>query len=584
MPLYEWFKGQHITPLIPMLSSEATVDTTSGRVLDSLLISVQSIVSRCPEVPDGSNDEEEKYIMKGYQSARDLTHILNLPNVARDLDEFFIEMSPHPDFRDTSGNLTSFLAVYLSLVEDQLTMHANWMKTLFKFDFVLCTVIQTLTQQGFCKPDDGGDGEGETKDATGGTGIGEGSGAENISKEIEDESQVEGLKGEDGAQNEKENQHEDGDAIEMNDDFGGELEDLPGSDDEEQDGQSDAESEPEFDETLGDVNQLDPGAVDEKMWGDEKGPEDSESSEEKTDQDHSKEQDGPSEMTAKESKDDAKKKGKSDQREKEGEQGEQGDDDMPEEAEGEDDGQDGPEDSSPDVNGNKMDEHIPEANTLDLPDDMDLQDDGVDKDKNDGIDDDLEMEDDQAMEDDKMSESAQDVETEERAPPEPADDHNADNPDSSMEPQEVPDTLSMDQDMTDDAQKEDEVPDDSIAQPDLSNQGGTMDPDEIAHPEVGDGTSTGAGGTSKGQGVDPASSEDNQPKEERFVAAMFCILLRLLIYTSSVAPNKQIHRSKLNPSRIQGKAQPPPGHSKANLPLEMKIRPSLTHFAVSVTL
>lgn len=566
-----------------MTAAQATADTTSGRVLDSLLVSVQTMVNRCPEVLDGVDGEEEKYILKGYQSARDLTTVLNLPNVANALDEFFIEMSSHPDFLDASRNLIPFLTVYLALVEDQLSMHANWMKTLFKFDFVLCTVIQTLTLQGFCKPDEGGDaGEGATKDTAGGTGIGEGSGAENISKEIEDESQVEGLKGDDGAQNEKENQHEGGDAIEMNDDFGGELEDIPGSDDEEQDGQSDGESEPEFDETLGDIDQLDPGTVDEKMWGDEKGPEDSKSSEEKADQDHSKEQDGPSEMTAKESKDDTKKD-KTDDRQKEAEYGDQGDDNIPEEVEGEDDGQEGPDDTNPDVNGNKMDEHIPEANTLDLPDDMDLQDDALDKDRNDDADEDPDMEDELEMEDDRMSDYGKNDHTENSMPPEPADDHNMDNP---VEPMEVPDSLPMDEDMKDEAQKidEDTVPDDLIAQPDLSNQGGTMDPEEVAHPEVGDDTSAGEGGTSKGQGAEPTSTEDTQPKEERFVATICCKLLGPLMCTSFIVPEKRICRPNPSPWRIREKAQLPMGHSKANLPLGLKTRLCPTHFVVSATL
>lgn len=501
-------------------------DTTSGRVLDSLLISVQSILGRCPEAVDSADGDDEKYLLKGYQLARDLTNILDLPNIVSNLDEFFIQMSSHRNFRDIASKVTPFLTVYLSLVEDQLAMHANWMKALFKFDFVLCSVFQTLTQQGFCKPNEGdGSGEGEAKSAPGGTGIGEGSGTENISKEIEDESQVEGLRGEDGAQNEKENQGEDGDAIEMNEDFGGELEDIPESDSEERDGQSDGESDPEFDETLGDVDQLDPGAVDEKMWGDEKGPEDSKSSEEKTDQDHSKEQGGPSEMNAKESKDGGKEKDTSDQREKQGEQGnDRSDEVLEEESESEENRDDGPDDSNLDVNGNKMDEHIPEANTLDLPDDMDLQDDGPDRDKGDDLDDDM---DGHSMEDDQMSDNERN--DGDGAAPEPVNEYNAENPDSSIEPQEPPDVLSMDQDMTDDAQKDDDDAPDSIAQPDLSNQGGTMDPDEIAHPEIGDGTAAGEGGTSKGQGVDPTSSEDNQPQGERFVISKY--LISLLTHT-----------------------------------------------------
>ncbi len=145
-------------------------------------------------------------------------------------------------------------------------------------------------------------------DETGGVGIGEGSGKENASKGVEDESQVEGLKGDD-TESKDDGKHEDGDAIEMKADFGGALEDIeqPASDDDDEPN-SDAGSEPEFDETIGELDDLDPAAVDEKMWGDEKGPEDEDRPEEKTDQDRSKEQDGPSEVTAKESKEQKRSK------------------------------------------------------------------------------------------------------------------------------------------------------------------------------------------------------------------------------------------------------------------------------------
>ena len=88
-------------------------------------------------------------------------------------------------------------------------------------------MLQTLSAQGFCKPpdlDDSKDGE-DPAESVGGVGLGEGSGSQNVSKDIEDESQVEGLRG-DGQQDTMDNKGGK-DAIEMSDDFGGDMEDIP---------------------------------------------------------------------------------------------------------------------------------------------------------------------------------------------------------------------------------------------------------------------------------------------------------------------------------------------------------------------
>ncbi|KAF8967136.1 hypothetical protein BDZ97DRAFT_1903538 [Flammula alnicola] len=424
-PLRKWLNEQHILPLLPFSGAATLGSTNLELLLNSLLVSVQSLVSRCPEA--------------GYQFARDFTHHLNIDKISTQLNRLLLEISSPVDFRETIGKILPFLVLYQALVRDQLAAHNNWTKSLFKLDFVLCS-------QGFCKPAEDGNNEvgGEAKDAIGGVGIGEGSGVDNISKEIEDESQVEGLKGDDAESKAPESKNEDGDAIEMNDDFGGALEDMPepGTDDE---AQSDDGSEPEFDETLGDLDDLDLSAVDEKIWGDEKGPENSDDTKEKADEDHSKEQD----------------------------EGETETENEPEE--GEDN-----ECSDPNVSGAKMDEYVPEANTLDLPDEMDLEERRWIKkaerspmeDEGDDVD---------------MNESNQDSSVPDNTAESQPDDEGEDNvADCSKEQVE------------DEEKDEDNVPSEEVvARPDLSNEGG-MTADEIAKAEADASASTGEAGTSQG--------------------------------------------------------------------------------------
>lgn len=108
-----------------------------------------------------------------------------------------------------------------------------------------------------------------------GTGLGEGVGDKNVSKEIEDESQVEGLKDEkDDTDGEAERAEED-DAIEMNEDMGGQLQYVPDAEYEQQEDDSEEQNDEDLDEQIGDLDAHDPSAVDEKLWGDETGPQDS---------------------------------------------------------------------------------------------------------------------------------------------------------------------------------------------------------------------------------------------------------------------------------------------------------------------
>ena len=112
------------------------------------------------------------------------------------------------------------------------------------------------------------------------------------------------------AQDERRDQggDEDDDAIEMNEDVGGALEDVPDKGDDE--AESGDEEEQDLDEKIEDLDKSDPAAVDEKLWGDEKGPEDEGGQDDKIGNDRSKEQQqDESEVVAKEGGEKKEQKG-----------------------------------------------------------------------------------------------------------------------------------------------------------------------------------------------------------------------------------------------------------------------------------
>ena len=491
LPLQQWLNDQDVVSLLPTNPSLTLDNISLQPLLDAFLISIQSLISRCPVIiDDGANEELEDYILNGYKFVRDFTYLLGLDKINTLIEALLIELSTCTNFRPILTKILPFLEIYLNLVRDHLAVHNNWTKSLFKLVFILCTVMQTLSQRGFCQPpaNDDNDEGGEVEVDAAGMGIGDGSGDDDVSKEIEDESQIEGLQGDDVENKEHEGKHDNDDAIEMNDDFGGALEDIPDAD-EENDVESDADNEPELDETLENLDNYDTTAVDEKMWGDEKGPEDSRNSEDQTNQDHSKKQDDSSEVVGKEGREQnqSKEKRPEDIEELEGK-----DESGAEENEGD-------ESNDPNVSGAPMNDQVPDANTLDLPDDMNVS--GDDVDMSDELVDETGME----QDDDGMGEEDQ------------PDDATADAMDDDQVPDNVFENRESACDVNNDETKESEHADDEasrevVAPPDISEGVGMTDSTEPSHNESRDKNSTGELGTSAAGGQSPMSTLPDHDK------------------------------------------------------------------------
>ncbi|KAM0290211.1 hypothetical protein ACHAO9_005348 [Fusarium lateritium] len=129
--------------------------------------------------------------------------------------------------------------------------------------------LTTISSQGFCTPHEKSD---ETSNESGkvesGTGLGDGEGAEDISKDIQPDEDLSELAQE--ANKEESGEIEDEkDAVDMADEeLEGDMGSVDGADDDEEGSKNgdEEEEENEMDEEAGDVDDLDPTAVDEKMW------------------------------------------------------------------------------------------------------------------------------------------------------------------------------------------------------------------------------------------------------------------------------------------------------------------------------
>ncbi len=373
-PISSWIAAKS-NPVIAPPSDDEPPRLCDDHVIDTLLLAVQSILVICPPKETDADNETERdnYLRDDSNFVCQVSARLGLDSVLSGLHRFATDLAraSADDIGNCLARVLPFLEQYEWLVKSHVENQAKWTRALFKLNHVICSITLRVAKDGFCQPKDSeetsGDAGGDAQEMVDGSGMGEGTGQENVSKDIQDESQVEGLQGDEGQQDDKAERAEEGNAIEMSEDFGGDLQDVPDDGDEEGEEDDEEGSEADPDERQEQLDASDENAIDEKLWGDEQGP-DTEKQSGKTDKDHSTEQTGESDVVAKE---DEPQKSKSDEKEKKeaqeesSEQVEEGmEEDLPDEAgQEEPNGQDGA----------PMDEHMQEANALDLPEDLQME-------------------------------------------------------------------------------------------------------------------------------------------------------------------------------------------------------------------
>jgi midasin len=531
-------------------------DATSGGadpIIDTLLITVQSMLKHCSEPgqlsdPGPKSDEpEDNYIRLGARTTSTFTALLDLSTLERQLSSSTTQLSSlsHASRQQALRRVLPFVSCFLSFARELLESLAGWTCALFKLDYVMCSVVHTLGTRGFCIPPETEEGEGagdEQGKELGGTGLGEGTGNENVSKEIEDESQVEGLQGDegdegDGMQREKGKDEEN--TIEMSEDFGGEMEDVPEGD-EEGDEEEEEEEEPDAegpDEQLGELDKSDPAAVDEKLWGDEgaddegDGKGEDELRQERSQENQQKESDVVAKQgSGKEQRQKMNTEDKESGKEGDRDEGDETEEGVEEDAEEGDDHSPEEEMEPPNASGAPMDEYIPDANTLDLPDDVHLDpDQGKTEDPEDDLDIDEEMTNEEHGPDDKMDEdkdedeqkqgdraskddpTSDELQSPEQQPPHATDDVDADKMDESKE----------------DAQEE-EGDKSAVAQPDLTSGDGDAGMAEN-EPQPRDSThgQESFASTQVQKGIGKETSREPEPSEQRYVPIFNAQVLRL---------------------------------------------------------
>ncbi|XP_034555077.1 midasin [Notolabrus celidotus] len=322
----------------PAFCSDFTAELETN--INTVLCAVQTLVKRRereqqPEKPEdvkregtaeeGEEEEEEESLdlLKPGHLTRLLeedleaeVEALSLGVVSKGVEGLLSRLRTHRDSCQPSQlqevsracrmlvRLEPLLGVYCDVVRFYVSVSVGAHRSTGKLLSVLASIFTQLAQKGFCLPQElmaGGDGEGATEfhDYEGG-GIGEGEGNKDVSDKIENEDQVEdtfqeGQEKEE--QQEKGNIKEEDNAIEMSEDFDGQMHDgdekEPGDDDD-----SSKEDEEELDKKMGDLGEGQTDTLDERMWGDDEDDDDNEGSDKEEESGQGMDQ-GESELVAK---------------------------------------------------------------------------------------------------------------------------------------------------------------------------------------------------------------------------------------------------------------------------------------------
>ena len=338
-------------------TSLVNVDNRICRTLNSILVAIQHMQDRLSAIP--SSDQDATWLISAESRLARSLKDLNPGKISGLLQEAMgqiqcLSVANDGDISAAGALFALALPIiqqFRSIVQTSFDRYVKLHRALCKLGHHLARSFLQIIQDGFCSPTEDSAAEaGRTEKLEGGTGLGEGEGTEDISKDIQDEEDLSELAQGMKTDKEKEEIEDQEDAVNMDyDELEGEMEDM--SDEGKDDRSATEGEETDIDEETGDVDNLDPSAVDEKLWDGKAGETD-------------KEKEGP------------KNKGKVEKNDQAAEDATNEREDAQVQEEGEDD-----EVTQSDVEAvedvaqeetEKVDPHLQEGQNLDLPEQMDL--------------------------------------------------------------------------------------------------------------------------------------------------------------------------------------------------------------------
>lgn len=253
-------------------TSLVELDNRVSNVSNSILVAMQRMQEVSVATP--SSDEDASWLIRADSSLAATLRALR-PHEVKDLlqeamRQIQLLSGANDDYLSAAGARFALalpiIEQFRNILQISFDRYAELHQACCKLADDLAHSFSQVVQEGFCsQAEDSAAEAGRTEKLEGGTGLGEGEGAEDISKDVQNDEDLTELAQSTEKSKENEDIEEQEDAVDMDhDDLEGETRDF--SDKDEDDGSANEGEENDIDEEIGDVDDLDPSAVDEKLW------------------------------------------------------------------------------------------------------------------------------------------------------------------------------------------------------------------------------------------------------------------------------------------------------------------------------
>ncbi|KAJ5758589.1 hypothetical protein N7520_005745 [Penicillium odoratum] len=350
-------------------------DSTLLAAIDKMLVGLQKL----KEVPasidfSGLLSRSDEFFSRASKNV----HISEISASLAAVLEQMQHLDNENDLKRAAALIASILPIanrYYDICRELINRFITVHREVCKTSYTLTKAFVQIASEGFCSPAEASQDQGQDGKMESGTGLGDGEGAEDISKDVGDDEDLSELAQQAPKEDANEEMDDSADAVNMDqDELNAESGEHKEEEDEDNDNDED-EEEGDLDEETGSVDGLDAGAVDEKMWD---GANDDQQKE--AENDEGKGQAESDEQAA------------AQEQKKEAEEGQKGEEDGDEEEDDEE--EEDPDDEGEAVGREDMDVTDPQAkeeDALELPDEMQLDGDdkegGDDEGEDDGMDD-----------------------------------------------------------------------------------------------------------------------------------------------------------------------------------------------------
>ncbi|SCU87127.1 LAFA_0E04896g1_1 [Lachancea sp. 'fantastica'] len=437
----DWITEHRISCCPPQSSTTDTslekIESAFRKVSTSIMITIQQLLE---DQTEKILMEDDNWLLSSHKRITGLSKRVSSSRVFSNMEDalgliqsqnFSLEQSQI--IRAVVKFTMPMISRYFQLLVSLMNKIKSEYHTLSHGTFTLASILYGLGKNGFCSPSPP-DEETEDSNLQEGTGLGDGEGAQNSKDVEEDEDLLEDAqKPNEDQRNDEDQEENDDNAVDMEGDMAGDLENASGGDDNEEEDEN--EEDEDLDEEVDNLDDDDPNAIDEKMWNEET----EDSSKEKQadsapqnsaddDVQAAENENGDKSSEDKQPEADDAADGEEDNSEKEEEKSD-AESDEDNDAAGQDDEIKNDEDG-------EIDSAVPEVETMDLPEDMNL--DSGDEDSTNNV---SESEDDEGSnsekEDDGFNEAGINGEEDEEAKEDDEqEDTNADGDDVNMDDDE----------------------------------------------------------------------------------------------------------------------------------------------------